>query len=205
MTTLRWWDHRGARRLATVDGYRFPTGVRRRFAFSHPGLTDAHIDAVEAATRQWFRLIARQPRAKLAMPSTVTGDYWREFCLHTREYGEFCDQAAGRLVQDRPPKDTGAQLYTTFRLAQRDEGLESHRLPLLFRVDRELAVTSARRYLADCGGYDRCYEESDVICLRHVAGVQDRRRRTWNHPGAPGAVHGGGGCGVGCGSCGGGS
>jgi len=197
--TTRLWDRGGTRRLAAVDSYRFPTGVRRRFAFSHPHLSDEHIDTVEAATRQWFRLIARRPRAKLVMPSTVAGDYWREFCLHTREYSEFCGQAAGHLVQDQPAKDKGAQLYATLLLAQQDEQLESHRLPLLFRVDRELAISGARRYLADCGGYDRCYEESDVICLRHVAGVQKRRRGTWNHPGAPGGVHGG--CGIGCGGC----
>jgi hypothetical protein len=189
--------------LATVDGYRFPTGVRQRFALTHPGLTHQHLDAVEAATRQWFRLAARQPRAKLTMPSVATGDYWREFRLHEREYGEFCDRAAGHPVRDEPAPDKGARLYATFRLAQQDEHLESHRLPLLFRVDRELAITGARRYLADCGGYDQCYEETDVLCLQHVAGVQ-RRRSRWSRPGGPAAGGGPAGCGAGCGGCAGG-
>jgi hypothetical protein len=204
MTSLRLWD-RGTRRLAAVDGYRFPSGVRQRFAFTHPGLTHEHHDTVEAAVRQWFRLVARQPRAKLTMPSTVTGDYWREFRSHDREYGEFCHQVAGHLVPDQPAKDKGAGLCTAFRLAQQDEHLESHRLPLLFRVDRELAVTGARRYVADCGGHDRCYDESDALCLRHVGGVQRGRRGTWNHPGAPPVGGGASGCGMGCGGgCGGG-
>ena len=209
MTSLRLWDRGGIRRLAAVDGYRFPSGVRHRFSVGHPALGHHDIDAVEAATRQWFRLAARQPRAKLAMPSTVAGDYWREFCRSTREYATFCAQTAGHLVRDDPGTDRGARLVTTFRLAQQDEELAAHQLPLLFRIDRDLAISGARRYLAGCGGADRCYDdEADVICLQHLADVRRNRRRggNWHHPGAPGGAvsGGGGGCGIGCGGgCGG--
>ncbi len=199
MTPLRLWDRGGTRRLAAVDAYRFPSGVRQRFALTHPGLSYEHLDAVEAATRQWFRLLARQPRAKLVMPSRAAGDYCREFRLHTGEYGTFCTQVTGRLQQDEPATDKGARLYATFRLAQQDEHLESHRLPLLFRVDRDVAIPDARRYLADCGGYEHCYEESDVLCLRHLSGVPRTRRGGWNHPGAPGVGGGTFSCGGGCG------
>ena len=210
MTSLRLWDRGGTRRLATVDGYRFPSGVRHRFSVTHPELSHENIATVEAATRQWFRLAARQPKAKLAMPSIVVGDYCREFSRDTTAYGAFCTEAAGRLLTDDPGGDLGVRLVTTLRLAQEDEGLASHQLPLLFRIDRDLVVAGARRYLADCGGADRCYDdEAGVICLQHLAGIRNRRRgANWNHPGAPGTAMGGtgSGCGMGCGGgCGGGS
>src|SRR3712207_4117674 len=102
MTSLRLWDRGGTRRLAAVDDYRFPSGVRQRFLFTHPALSHDTIDAVGAAVRQWFRLIARQPRAKLTMPSIAAGVYWREFRLDTTAYGTFCAQVAGRPLQDEP-------------------------------------------------------------------------------------------------------
>jgi hypothetical protein len=207
MTSSRLWDRRATRRLAAVDGYVFPSSVRQRFAFTHPDLSRENLDAVEAAVRQWFRLAARQPRAKLTMPSVLAGDYWREFRLDTAAYGTFCAQVVGRPVQDDPADDRGVRLVTTFRLAQQDEGTASHELPRLFRVDRDLAISGARRYLADCGGYEHCYDnEVDVICLRHLAGPPRRRRGgTWNHLGAPGTATYGGDSGFGCGGgCGGG-
>ena len=200
--TSRPWDRGGTRRLAAADGYVFPTGVRQRFAFTHPGLSREDLQAVEAAVRQWFRLAARQPRAKLAMPSVVAGDYWREFRLDTTSYDTFCGQVTGRPLRDDAGDDRGTRLVTTFRLAQHDEGTASYELPRLFRVDRDLAISGARRYLADCGGYEHCYDdEVDVVCLRHLAGSPKRRRGNWRHPGAPGgAMSGaGGGCGLGCG------
>jgi hypothetical protein len=204
MTSLRLWDRGGTRRLAALDAYQFPSSLRQRVLFQHAGLTGDTITAVEGAARQWFRLAARHPRAKLCMPSVVVGDYWREFRLYPREYAEFCDQAVGRLLQDDTTADTtadrGMRLHTTFRLAQQDEQLESHRLPTLFRVDHDLAITGARRYLADCGGHDQCYDQTDMLCLRHLVDVPRGRRSKWSHPGAPGAAGGfGGGCGMGCG------
>ena len=160
MTTLRLWDRGGARRLAGVDAYSFPTAVRQRFALSHPGLDRAHLEAVEAAIRQWFRLSARQPRAKLAMPSAAAGDYWREFRLHTTEYGTFCAQTAGRLLQDGAADDRGARLSTTFRL-----GVAPHR-PARWLQSAPRAAAAACPAAGDANGpglrRDRARHERSV-------------------------------------------
>jgi hypothetical protein len=211
MTSLRLWDRGSARRLAAVDAYQFPSSVRQRFAFVHPDLTPENVRKVEDATRQWFRLAARHPRAKLAMPSVAADAMWHELALHTHEYQEFCARAIGHVLHHVPESSMSIQaasanrvknLQHTFRLAQEDEGCAAHVLPLLFRVDRETGARGGRRYLADCGGRGECFEVVDALCLAHLSGVGKAKRGGWNHPGGPMGGGDGGGCGGG--GCGGG-
>ena len=98
-------DRRTAHRLAVVDGYRFPAGVRHRFAVAHHYLDTAAVARAQDAARQWFRLAARHPRAELAVPSVVVDDLWREMVRDTRDYAEFC---AGAFRRPLPrPTDAG--------------------------------------------------------------------------------------------------
>ena len=156
-TRLR--DRRAARRVTMVDGFEFPASVRQRFGWQHPELDADAIRMVEAATRQWFRLVARDPNAKLAMPSTVVDELWHELVLHTREYAAFCDAVFGRFLHHQPESAMSAEaaaanrttrLLATLDLARRDEGCRRQELPLLFRIDQDLGVPGGRRYLADC-------------------------------------------------------
>lgn len=206
-----------SRRLAAVDAYRFPGGVRQRFVQRHGELTDDGIRSVEAAARQWFRLGVRHPRARLAMPSVVVDEFIREFALHTRDYAEFCEAALGRIRSPAPGSAVAADgvsesgsgdLRVTFRFARQDEPGVPVPLPALFRVDQELAVAGGRNYLADCGGRGTCYELKGTICLQHLGGPGrapgggrwDLRRS------GPGGGMSSGGLGDGCGGggCGGG-
>lgn len=178
MSWIRSRDRRTARRLAVVGDFRFPAGVRHRFSVAHGDLDIAAIALVEAATRQWFRLAARHPRAALAMPSIVADDLWRELIRDTRDYAELCEAAFGRPLR-RPPEpeaDRPARLATTLRLAQEDESSPPAALPLLFRVDRELGVQGGGHYLADCGGRTVCHEMPGATCLRHITGIEHVRR-----------------------------
>jgi hypothetical protein len=182
MATLRVWDRGIARRLAAVEAFGFPSGARQRFGFAHPGVRTDGIRTVEAATRQWFRLAARNPGAKLAMPSLAVDAMWHEVTLHTREYDAFCAAAFGRPLHHIPasavrPESIAAGLSATYRLAGEDEPSAGPRLPLLFRVDRELAITGGHRYIADCGGRAECYPVPGARCLRHIAGPQKSRNR----------------------------
>src|SRR4051794_35629955 len=68
-----------AARVAVVEQYRFPEAVIDRFRQEHPELHSEDSALVEAAARQWFRLIARQPRAMLALPSRGVSDLWLAF------------------------------------------------------------------------------------------------------------------------------
>jgi hypothetical protein len=207
-TLLR--DRGSARRIAIIDAYQFPSSVRQRFAQQHSGLPDDNIATVQAATRQWFRLAAGHPRAKLSMPSVAVDDLWHELVLHTRDYAAFCEAALGRFLHHVPesamsPAAAAANRYagllTTFQLAQRDEGCDATQLPLLFRVDKKLAIDGGRSYLADCGGRGECYEVRGTLCLKHLLGVGKSPSGGWGHNRPPRSGISGpvGGSGEGCG------
>lgn len=214
MSWIRVFGRRPAQRLAVVDSYRFADGVRRRFAIKHGALDDAAVALVEDAARQWFRLAVRQPKVQLFMPSIVVDDLWHEMILDTPGYADFCVAVFGRFLHHVPESmmpSAGDAAYRTvrlgqtFRLAQEDERGRPGALPLLFRVDRELKIKGARRYVADCAG-GRCRATHGAICLWHVAGVgkvERRRPARWRGGPTPGeinAVHDGGSFDGGCSS-----
>jgi hypothetical protein len=181
-------------RVAAVDAYQFPSSVLQRFGFGHESLSAADIATVEAATRQWFRLAARNPKAKLSMPSVIVDDLWHELVLHTRDYAEFCDVALGRFVHHVPESAMsaadaaamgGSTLQNTLKLAQRDEGIAATALPLLFTVDRDLGIEGGRRYLADCGGRGQCHELPGALCVWHLTGTGRGSRGGWKDHGEP--------------------
>jgi hypothetical protein len=152
----------------------FPAGGRQLLGNRHPHLSVDDIRLVEAATRQWFRLVARNPRARLSMPSVVADDLWRELTLHARDYAVFCDAAFGRLLEHERKPARSPLLQATLGYARRDEGCGPTDLPLLFRVDRILEIRDGNRYLADCGGRGECFQASGQICLQHLAGPGKR-------------------------------
>lgn len=95
------------------------------------------------------------------MPSRLVDDMWHELLLHTRDYAAFCDAAFGRFLHHEPESamtpaqaalNRSGHLSRTLRLARGDEGCGPGTLPLLFRVDQEIGLEGARRYVADCGG-----------------------------------------------------
>ena len=149
------------------------------------------------------------------MPSVIVDDLWHEWVLHTREYAALCEAAFGRFLHHVPDSATStpaavrsrdAALLTTLQLARADEGGKANRLPLLFRVDQELAAPGGRRYLVDCGGRGECYEVRGTLCLEHLQGFGkptrgDRDSKGWPATGMPtaGGGCGAGGCGGGCG------
>jgi hypothetical protein len=200
------WSPRTAHRVAAIDAYRFPVAVRQRLASEHDSLSQAGLDQVESATRQWFRLAARHPRAKLTMPSLIAAALWTELSRRTTEYAAFCTEAFGRASLD-PPSSTGpAALAHTFRLARQDENCGPATLPLLFRVDQQLAIPGGYRYLADCGGRGTCYDQPGARCLHHLKGTGRlvRGRNPYGPPppgySGPGGSGEGMTCGGGCGS-----
>ena len=124
-------EHGSARRLAAVDAFQFPSGARQRFGFEHETMNAAGIHLVEDATRQWFRLAARHPKARLAMPSVAVDAMWHEVTLHTREYDAFCAGAFGHPLHHIPassvkPESIGPGLSAAYRLACEDEPSDGH-------------------------------------------------------------------------------
>lgn len=180
-----------SRRMATIDGFAFPAGALHRFTLRHPEVDTDGLAAVQAATRQWFRLAVRGRRSRLSMPSTAVDDLWRELVLDSREYAAFCDVALGRLLPHEPQPATtvdsamanrSSALLATLRLAQQDEGGDASRLPLLFRIDARLGVAGGRCYLLDCGGRHECFPSTGLTCLRHLGRTPKKWRRLGGSP-----------------------
>jgi hypothetical protein len=170
---------RAAQRVAFINDYTFSAGMQERLKGTHPELTAEGLALVEAAARQWFRIVAGHPKTELSMPSRLVDDLWHEFMLHTRDYAAFCETAFGRFLHHQPetamsPERATAnrskQLVLTLRLAQAEEHCAPTDLPLLFRVDRLAGLKGCRRYVADCGGRGQCYAQSTTVCLQHITG-----------------------------------
>jgi hypothetical protein len=131
-------SRRVARRLAAVDAYEFPSSVGQRVRLKHPDLQMEDTALVETALRQWFRVLARRPSARLSMPSMLVDDMWHEFLLHTRDYAAFCDAAFGKFLHHEPESAMTAdqaaanrsdRLLITLRLARQDEACGPDVLP----------------------------------------------------------------------------
>jgi hypothetical protein len=183
---------RATRRASAVDAYTFPPSVYQKLRFKHPDLGTESTALIAAATRQWFRILARHPRARLSMPSTAVADMAHEFLSHPRDYVAFCDTAFRHFVHPDPESvltphqaATGRpdRLLTTLRLAREDENCWPE-LPIIFLVDHHVRLAGAHRYLADCGGRGMCNYVSTpgLVCLHHLAGM-DRPPKLPRGPG----------------------
>ncbi|PYC66003.1 hypothetical protein C7C45_26975 [Micromonospora arborensis] len=183
MNWTKFRSDRTPRRLRAVSNLQFPASGRQHLRNQYPHLKDDDIVLVETATRQWFRIIARQPSAKLAMPSVVVDDLWQALTRHAEDYATFCDAAFGRLLPHQPRSATSGDttqakrsllLLATLSYGRRDEDCGPTGLPLLFRVDQELRIPNGNRYLADCGGRGECFRVSNRVCLQHLEGPGKR-------------------------------
>jgi hypothetical protein len=174
-----------AARVAVIERYQFPEAVADRFRREHPEVHPEDTALVEAAARQWFRLIAREPKRTLALPSRAVSDWWLAF-LHVEDaYRQFCQDGLGGFLPHRPPPSgagegvaDGPGLTRTLETARRDEPDAPHRLPWLFRVDAKVQILNARRYIATCGGGPECHSVAGCVCLHHLAGLERALRRT---------------------------
>jgi hypothetical protein len=173
--------------LGVVERHRFPEVAVDRFRAEHPEVHAEDAALVEAAARQWFRLLVPAPKAALALPSRAVSDFWLAL-LHAEDaYRQFCQDAFGGLVPHRPPPNgpgedvaDAAGLLRTLRLADRDEPDAPKGLPWVFRVDHAVRILNARRYLRDCGGGPECFPVAGAVCLRHLSGPETALRRTYD-------------------------
>jgi hypothetical protein len=195
-------------RAGFIDSYSFPHGVRKRVKKRYPHLSEADVDLVFSALRDYFHLSRKAGRRMLAMPSQVVDVAWHEFILFTRNYEAFCAKALGRFLHHTPseamPSRTIASdgIKRTWRLACRRAGVDPRAataVPLLFAIDGQLAIEDGFRYALNCtalaaAGNTASYCASHIGCGGGCGG------------GCSGSGCGGGGdcSGDGGGGCGGG-
>jgi hypothetical protein len=146
-------------RSDTIDRYEFPRGIRERVRKRYPHLTNADLDLVFEALREYFHLCRKAGRRLLAMPSQVVDVAWHEFILFTRNYESFCTKALGRFLHHTPveamPSRTTASdgIRRTWRLACQRAGIDARAattVPLLFAIDARLAIPDGFHYALNC-------------------------------------------------------
>jgi len=148
-----------ARREAFIRSYDFPPGLIDGLGKAHPQLALKDRQLVAHALRQFFLAYLKGGRKPVSMPSQVADDLWHAFILYTRHYEAFCRRAFGAFLHHTPAvvigndKASNAGLRRVFWHACLEENINPRkptRLPLLFALDRKLAIAGGFAYLLDC-------------------------------------------------------
>ncbi len=188
-------------RQAFIDRFRYPRHLARETLQRYPHLQPADLARVELGLKQFFRLCARADGEMVAMPSQVVDAMWHAWIVDTRGYQRFCLRAFGRFLHHTPAEAMRTPTLATrgiqraWGLACADEGLSPkrpERVPLLFGLDRALAIPGGFYYVADCrrdGGAGQ-YCGSDIGCGGSGGSGE-------GNDGGDGGGDGGGGCGGG--------
>jgi hypothetical protein len=165
------------RRERFIDGYAFPPGIRGRVRKRYPHLSEADLDLVLDALREYFHLCRKAGRRMLAMPSQVVDAAWHEFILFTRNYQHFCRRGLGRFLHHTPaeamrsPTEAGDGIRRTWRLACLRGGIDPAKagaLPLLFAIDGRLRIDDGFRYEPDCTQALAAAQSAAVYCGTHI-------------------------------------
>lgn len=169
------WRRRERERY--IEAYVFPPAIRDRVRKRYPHLTEAQLDLVFVALRDYFQLCRKAGRRMLAMPSQAVDAAWHEFILFTRNCQHFCRRGLGRFLHHTPaeamrsPTEAGAGIKRTWALACRRAGMDPARavaLPLLFAIDRQLAIADGFHYELDCTRALAAAQGAAVYCGTHI-------------------------------------
>lgn len=193
------------RRRDFIRRYAFPPGIFDKLRQRHPNLNAEQVRVIERALRDFFLFYLRSGFRPIGMPSRVTDDLWHEFILDTKAYAAFCKQAFGRFFHHVPSgglgrgKEEDAALRRTWRLAclaERMHPRKARRLPLLFGVDKQLAVAGGLAFGLQWAGND---QRKDGGCGGGACGGGGLASGAGSGCAGSACGGGGGGCGGGCG------
>ena len=142
-----------------IDEYAFPAGIRQKVQKRYPHLTEAQLDLVFDALREYFHLCRKAGKRLLSMPSQVVDVAWHEFILFTRNYQVFCQSALGHFLHHTPaeamatPTTATDGIRRTWRLACLRSGIDpkaATAVPLLFAIDGRLGIPDGFNYVLNC-------------------------------------------------------
>ncbi len=206
-----WTGRRALQRQAHIREFTLPSGLFAKLRQRHPQLRPKECQLVAQALRQFFMAYLRGGRRPVSMPSQVVDDLWHEFILYTRHYERFCQQAFGRFLHHTPAvvlsgqQASDAGLRRCFWWACREENLNPRqptRLPLLFAIDRKLAIAGGFHYALDCHALrdpaQATVQGTVVHCAGDISGSIGTGGDAFGDGGgdsAGGDGDGGGGCG----------
>ncbi|MCY7315816.1 MAG: hypothetical protein LH480_09380 [Rubrivivax sp.] len=136
-----------------------PPGLYDELRVRHPQLALKDCQIVSQALRQFFLAYLKGGLKPVSMPSQVADDLWHDFILHTRAHQIFCAGAFGRFLHHTPAaslsklEDSNAGLRRCWWHCCRADNIDPSRptrLPLLFAIDKKLAIAGGFVYAADC-------------------------------------------------------
>ena len=190
--------HRWKKRNRYIEAYEFPESIQEKLTKKYPQLSDADVQSVMTALKDFFIICNARSKQMVSMPSQVVDVAWHEFILYTRQYKEFCDLGLGGFLHHTPADAMQATcqkredlkgccmskgLEWCWQLSCAHEGMDHPAwLPLLFSIDEDLQITDGYTYdLQQCidGRYD-CSPDarklsssgttSSAICVEISAG-----------------------------------
>lgn len=211
LAAKRWQHAQRRRRIAFIDRFRYPTRLARETTKRYPHLGPEDLARVEQGLKQYFRLCVRSGGRMVSMPSQAVDAMWHAWILDTAAYQRFCRHAFGRFLHHRPAESmrsatqARAGIQRAWALACAEEGVSLQRpsrVPLLFGLDRSLAIPDGFHYVPDCRASDN--GGSNPYCGADIGGCSSGGDGSDGGHGGDGSGSDGG-CGSGCGSgCGGG-
>ena len=148
-----------AKRAEFIRSYSLPPGLYEKLRKKYPQLSLKDCQLIGQGLRQFFLAYLKSGRQFVSMPSQGVDDLWHEFILYTRHYDQFCQQAFGRFLHHTPAvvltedhqNNTG--LRRVWWYVCREENIDPKhptRLPLLFAIDKKLAIAGGFIYAANC-------------------------------------------------------
>ena len=173
-----WRKEQKSKRLRFIENYKFSPVLIRRVQAQHDYLRDKDMKKVVDATRDYFYICSQAKGKMVAMPSEIVDVFWHEFLLFTREYQVFCQNGIGKFLHHTPTEmmksPTSAQegIKRAWRLACAKEGIDPkypNRLPLLFRIDKELKIKGGFSYQLNCKGKIGTSDGSSSACGGYCA------------------------------------
>lgn len=159
-------------RSQRIEQFSYPAGLTDKIIARYPHLTPEQVNYVIAGLKEYFQICLKAGKRNVSMPSQVVDVAWHEFILFTRHYHYFCEKTFGRYLHHTPTEAMKSQtiaeagIKTAWALACQRENInptQPERLPILFAIDTDLAITDGFRYSLNCKN------TKDTYCAGHIS------------------------------------
>jgi len=142
-----------------INKYSFPDSVVINIKKAYPQLSDAEIDMISKALKDYFYISYIVGNFHISMPSKIVSDFWQEFSSLNKEYKSFCKKAFGKNLEWLKAEGIeGIGIQTIWENACILEDIDHiipDKLPILFKLDSLLEIENGFLYTLDCRKLDK--------------------------------------------------
>ncbi len=157
--------------LDFIQSFRFSSALIAKLQKKYPNLTEEQVTLAFQGLRDYFAMCHQAKGGKVAMPSRIVDEAWHEFILFSRDYARFCQNAFGYFLHHNPSTPLTRLTDRTYALTQawdlacklaNSNPKKTQKLPLLFRIDEELAIPGGMKYSTDFDPTDYYENANDI-------------------------------------------